>query len=138
MVPKIFENNFIWCVIGIQKILYIYTHLINGNEFDSQKWQEMTKNVWLDFTERQWNDMWAVYKIWLVCVSIRFFWYTDSIHIYWNLQSIWYVNKYMTRNDYFILVCNWYMASGCTYNDLFCCCTGHFQFDMDVEHFIFF
>ncbi len=84
----------------------------------------MTKNDFLCLiryerkTKKQY--IWAVFEICLVYELVYgFFWYADSIHIYWNLQSEWYMFWYKTRNDRFWLVYNWYMASWYTYNDLF-------------------
>ncbi len=91
MVPKIFENNFI-CDFIWKNLVYMYK-LINGNEFDSRKWLEMIKNVCLDFTERQLNGIWVVYKIWLVYVLVNGFFDIQTVYIYtwiYGANSIWF------------------------------------------------
>ncbi len=73
------------------------------------KWPKeltMTEHVWSDFTD---FGISAVHKK---------NWYMDGYTAFFVIQTVFSIPE-ATRNDYFWLVYNWYMASWYTYKDLF-------------------
>ncbi len=64
-----------------------------------------------DWILQKGNEMvyeWCTNFEWYMC-GYKAFWYTDVIHVYWNLWSKQYINKYLTTNDYFY----WYTTGIC-------------------------
>ncbi len=74
-----------------------------------QKWPKnltMTENVWSDFT------------YFGICVVYKKIWYVNWYTAFFITPLLCSITE-ATRNDYFGLVYNWYMAWWYRYNDLF-------------------